>query len=161
VTLAIDVVLPPAMDDSMINKSIAILQFAPMIMLCNAYWMVGNQQIFDNNYTHVDYQGQTMPSNHFMVIEGSSSIVRNTPVLYTIFIAFFITLYTAFLNEIFSTSKDFNFSMSSIEYDVDEHLPNFFLSLKNSHIHEIIDEYDEIKENYGFEIEDFRAIEKL
>ena len=99
-----------------------------------------------------------MPSNHFVTMEGSSSIVRNTPVLYIIFIALFITLYMVFLNEYFSGNEELYFSMNGKDFKVDENVPNFFLSLKNSHIHEIIDEYDELKNNYGFEIEGYRTI---
>ena len=44
--LAYTVKLPPAMDDSLSNNALRMIQFAPLFLLFNGYWMIDNQQIF-------------------------------------------------------------------------------------------------------------------
>ena len=43
ISLARNVLLPPAMNDKMLKKAHTILKYAPIIMLCNGYWMIGNK----------------------------------------------------------------------------------------------------------------------
>ena len=45
--------LPPALDDTLTNNAVKMLKGAPIIMIMNAYWMVSNNQIFDNKWYFV------------------------------------------------------------------------------------------------------------
>ena len=51
--------------------------------------------------------------------------------------------------------------MSSKDIVVDEDLPNFFKAVKLQQADEIIREYQNLKDNYSVEIEDYRVIEIL
>jgi len=51
---------PPAMDDTMTRNTLRLLKLAPIILLCNGYWMVGNRQIFFNHFEHISDSGSSM-----------------------------------------------------------------------------------------------------
>lgn len=52
----------------MTNNLIAMMYFAPFFMLMNGYWMLSNQQIFNNNTTWVENSLSitSMKSDHFI-----------------------------------------------------------------------------------------------
>jgi len=57
----------------------------------------------------------------------------------------------------------FKYSLGA-HYDeiiVNEELPNYFSTLKNSHCDEIIAEYREIRNKFDYEIEDYRVIREV
>jgi uncharacterized membrane protein YidH (DUF202 family) len=45
--------LPPALDDRLTNNLLAMIKWAPLIMLFNGYWMLSNKQIFANKWSYV------------------------------------------------------------------------------------------------------------
>jgi len=57
--------------------------------------------------------------------------------------------------------QKWGFSMSEGEIEVDEDLPNFFKALKMSSANELIAEYKNMKENFGFETTDPDTIDAL
>jgi hypothetical protein len=55
---------------SLISKYVMkLLYFAPLMMILNAFWMVGNRQIFLNEFTLIDDETEVMPSGHFISYE--------------------------------------------------------------------------------------------
>ena len=38
--------MPPALNHELTANTHLVLQFAPLMMLCNGYWMLSNNQIF-------------------------------------------------------------------------------------------------------------------
>ena len=46
ITVAFFVKMPPAMDDSLSTNALDKLKYAPLLLLFNAFWMLGNKQIF-------------------------------------------------------------------------------------------------------------------
>jgi len=57
----------------------------------------------------------------------------------------------------------FKYTMGAFydDIEIDEGLPNYFKALKNSHCDEILKEHDEVREVFGFEIEDYNVIQKV
>ena len=55
---------PPAMDDTMTKNTLRLLKLAPIILLMNGYWMISNKQIFNNVWTYLQEDTDTMPSSH-------------------------------------------------------------------------------------------------
>jgi len=53
------------------------------------------------------------------------------------------------------------FSLEKTEINVDEDLPNFFMAIKRTQSDEILEEYKNLKLNYGFEIEDYELLKNL
>jgi len=53
------------------------------------------------------------------------------------------------------------FTLSHEDINVDEDLPNFFEALKLRHADQVIEEYKNMKERYGLEIEDADVIARL
>ena len=45
---------PPALDDKLTVNALEMLKFAPLIMLFNGYWMLSNQQIFNNKTSMIE-----------------------------------------------------------------------------------------------------------
>jgi len=124
--------------------------------------MVGNRQIFENHYRHTDQDEVWAPTDHQLWRDGAEYVNRTTPTLFVLLIAAFITFYTVFLRDIVAERfYGFTYSMSADDIEIDEELPNYFDALKTSHIHEIIKGYSQIKTLFGFEIEDFRTIQRL
>lgn len=44
---------PPFLNDELSNTAISILKWCPLFMLFNAYWMLGNCQIFGNKWSYI------------------------------------------------------------------------------------------------------------
>lgn len=57
---------PPAMDDALTQNCLDMIKYAPLFLLCNGYWMIGNKQIFANKWTYIEHDLQTMKSDHFV-----------------------------------------------------------------------------------------------
>lgn len=53
---------PPALDDKLINNCIRMLKWAPLLLLGNGFWMISNQQIFENKYSFIKNMSDSMPS---------------------------------------------------------------------------------------------------
>jgi len=53
------------------------------------------------------------------------------------------------------------FSLSTKDINVDEDLPNFFEAIKFSQANELIHEFHNMRDNYGFEIYNPQLIAKL
>lgn len=58
--------LPPSLDNTMMNNFISKVRFAPLFMIFNGYWMISNQQIFENKWFWQDSKTQGMKSGHYM-----------------------------------------------------------------------------------------------
>ena len=41
--------LPPSLDDKLQNNAIKMMRIAPLLFVCNGYWMLNNQQIFQSS----------------------------------------------------------------------------------------------------------------
>jgi len=46
IIVSYNVPLPPALDDKLTKNMIALLYYAPLLMLFNGYWMLSNPEIF-------------------------------------------------------------------------------------------------------------------
>lgn len=58
--------MPPALDDKLIRNFVKMLKWAPLLFLCNGYWMISNPEIFRNKFDFIDFQSDSMKSNHFL-----------------------------------------------------------------------------------------------
>lgn len=54
------------MDDKLSKNALALAKWAPILLLFNGYWMLGNQQIFMNLWGYIMVESDPMPSGHFM-----------------------------------------------------------------------------------------------
>ena len=52
--LAYEMKQPPCLDDRLTKNALGKLKWAPLLMLLNAYWMLGNRQIFNNKIVSID-----------------------------------------------------------------------------------------------------------
>lgn len=114
--------LPPTLDDKLTNNLISVMKWAPLIMLFNGYWMLSNEQIFNNGWSYVPNSLSTtnMKSGHFI----SFSVNWASPMLIMALAAVFLVLFIMFCpNEI---RMRLGFSLQEKEIQVDEDLPNFF-----------------------------------
>jgi len=53
---------PPALDDKLTNNCVRMLRFAPLLFLCNGFWMLSNRQIFQNNWSYIQTSYDKMVS---------------------------------------------------------------------------------------------------
>jgi hypothetical protein len=85
--------LPPSLDDKLTNNLIAKMKWAPLIMLFNGYWMLSNEQIFNNKWSYVNNSLSTthMPSGHFIHF----SVNWASPMLIMALCAVFLILFIA------------------------------------------------------------------
>ena len=145
--------LPPAMDNALNNNAIKMLRIAPVFLLVNGFWMVDNKAIFDNVWTYRMLATDSMKSNH--LFEGFK-VTHSTPILMFVIFAAGLKVILALVDE--DTIKMWGFTLSRQEMEVIEDLPNFFEAIKLKHAHLIISEYHNIKDRFGFEIEDAEVI---
>ncbi len=116
--------MPPAMDDSLSTNALDKLKYAPLLLLFNAFWMLGNLQIFQNNWTYIIRSTDFMPSNHLL---RELTVDWTTPILVMSAASIFIRVSQI----IFASSlQKWGFTMSSKDIMVDEDLPNFFTALR-------------------------------
>lgn len=62
ITVAYFVKMPPAMDDSLSTNALNMLKWAPLFLLFNGFWMLGNKQIFSNIWSYINRSSESMPS---------------------------------------------------------------------------------------------------
>lgn len=146
--------LPPALDDKLTINCINMLKLAPIMLLFNGYWMIGNKQIYDNSWTYIAKSTETMLSNHIAQPEVNWA----TPAFFMAAAAVGILL----IQKIFSEYlMRWGFTMQSCEIKVDEDLPNFFKSVKLTQADELIAENKNMQEHYGLNLNDPDTIETL
>ena len=97
---------PPALDNKLIQNCLRMLKYAPLLMLMNGYWMLSNNQIFKNTYTHISRKSDTMVSGHF--VNEAFDLSPATPV-------FLMTVFHVALIVIFIVN-DVQFAVTDIDW---------------------------------------------
>lgn len=89
--------LPPTLDDKLTNNMIAMMKWAPLIMLFNGYWMLSNQQIFNNKWSYKpnSLSNTHMKSGHYIDL----SVNWASPMLIMAFAAVFLVIFIKFCPE--------------------------------------------------------------
>ena len=146
--------LPPALDDKLTVNCIRMLSFAPLLLLFNGYWMLGNRQIFENMWYYIDKSNHSMISNHILKME----LNWTTPTL----VMAIASLGIIIIQKVFADRlMKWGFTMASQDIKVDEDLPNFFKSVKLSQADELILENANMQENFSINLNDPDTIETL
>lgn len=96
-----------------------------------------------------------MKSYHFVDL---TKLTWTTPMMALGFTMLLVVILQNFLPH---QMKLLGFKTSPKEIEVDEDLPNFFNVIRLRQADEVIFESQNLKENYGFEIEDYRIVETL
>jgi hypothetical protein len=52
------------MGDTLTSTTISALNFSPILLLFNGYWMISNKQIFENKWNYIQVDGEPMKSGH-------------------------------------------------------------------------------------------------
>jgi len=52
------------MGDTLTSTTISALNFSPILLLFNGYWMISNKQIFENKWHYIQVDGEPMKSGH-------------------------------------------------------------------------------------------------
>jgi hypothetical protein len=58
--------MPPSLDDKLTVNAMKVLKYAPLFFISNGYWMLSNQQIFNNRWSYISTTNDTMISNHHL-----------------------------------------------------------------------------------------------
>lgn len=126
ITVSQQVKLPPALDDQLTNNAISKIAWAPLLFLCNGYWMLSNPEIFENKWDYIQESVDSMKSQHFLL---PLRVNWASPIEFLAFCAIFIILAQKILG---SALSKFGYGMQRKEIEVDEDLPNFFECVKLS-----------------------------
>jgi len=133
---------PPALDDKLTKNAVDMLKWAPLLWLCNGYWMLSNRQIFMNENSTIESTNYKMVSNHFVQIK----VEWASPALIVCVAAIFlIAIQKIFANYL----QRWGFTLQSREIEVDEDLPPFLTTVKLSQADEILAEEMNMNMNYG------------
>ena len=54
------------MGDTLTSTTIGALNFSPLLLLFNGYWMISNKQIFENKWNYIQVDGDPMKSSHLL-----------------------------------------------------------------------------------------------
>lgn len=117
---------PPAMDDALTMNALKMIRYAPLFMLANGWWMVGNRQIFANLWHYKQNDLQPMWSSHYLYqIEFNQA----APLL---LLAVTAVLFTVFAGSFAENLGEWGFSSQKPDVKVSENLPNFWKAVKFS-----------------------------
>lgn len=116
---------PPSFDENLSNNALDILRYAPLLLLFNGYWMLGNQQVFNNVVNRKETSTSSMPTGHSLstVYEVSQA---STMLLIGIAIFFIILMQTYFEDFL----RKYGFGFTETKIDVEEKLPHFWDAVK-------------------------------
>lgn len=117
--LAKFVKMPPMMDDVLAKNSVAMMKFAPLLMIINGYWMLSNKQIFHNFHVYIKTDSELMKSTHLLYF---SDMNHAYPMLIMCFMAAILTVFQMFFPDLLTK---WGFSIKGKEILVDEDLPAF------------------------------------
>ena len=135
--------LPPSLDDRLTKNAVRVLKFAPVMLLANGYWMLGQSQIFDGWVNQKATSLDFMPTGHtFACLE---TVTQAAPLLLMAVAMLLIYLAQQFFKK---TLKKYGFSFSSTKIEVDENLPNFYQSVKLSEADWLVAENAHYREKY-------------
>lgn len=145
------------MDDSLSNSVLLIMKYAPIMLLPNAYWLMDNQQMFENKWHYKDKVTENMLADHPVFFPPK--INQSSPLL----LMFMACLASIIVTTIFPEELllKWGFTMSVDEMEVDEDLPNFFTALMLSEAEKVIAENRQMMTEFGFELNESWLIEKL
>lgn len=148
---------PPAMDDSLSNSVLTIMKYAPIMLLFNGYWLMDNQQFFENKWHYKDKVTENMLADHPVFFPPK--INQSSPLFIMCATCVIIIIITSIVpNELL---LKWGFTMSVDELEVDEDLPNFFEALMLSEAEKIVSENRQMMNEFGFELAESWLIEKL
>lgn len=146
--------LPPSLDDSLMINFCHKVKFAPIFLVFNGYWMVSNKQIFENKWSYILDNNESMKSGHTIDLQANYS----SPLLD---IAFISALLLFFQKVLWDTMIRLNMVEEQRPMEVNENLPNFFESLKLSNCRELLSENENMQSNFGFENTDPDTTDRL
>jgi len=152
--LAYEMKQPPALDDRLTKNALEKLKYAPLMMIFNAYWMLGNKQIFSNGVSLINNTLEKMRSGHFFQIQ----VDHTSPLLLMCAASVFLILIQKFFDE---SLKKWGFSLQAKDIEVDEDLPDFFETVKLSMADELLAEELNMRNNFGFSYNDGDTIDEL
>ena len=89
--------LPPAMGDTLTATTISALNFSPILLLFNGYWMISNKQIFENKWSYIQVDGEPMKSGHTL---NHLEVDWSTPLLMMALASTFIIVAQIVLGEL-------------------------------------------------------------
>lgn len=146
--------LPPALDEKLTSNCVSVLRWAPVLLLFNGYWIVGNQQVFLNTWDFVARRGDQMQSAHFV----HGGVDWAAPVLLLCCVAVVLrTIQSCFGSRL----MQWGFAMSRAEIEVDEDLPPFFSVLRLAQREQLRAMSANMKKRFGFEFTDPDTLEGM
>jgi hypothetical protein len=96
IIVAYQVQLPPALDDKLTQNLIKMLAFSPLFMVLNGYWMLSNEQMFNNKWDWIPTYQAMMPSGHQI---NFNKIDYRSPILFIAIISVILTFFKMFFNK--------------------------------------------------------------
>lgn len=112
--------LPPAMNDSITRQVMALLKFSPLFLIFNGYWIMDNQQIFNNVWSYKMQAYDHMPSAHQIMFKVNQA----SPLFYICFASIIILILQFSIPP--ELLMQLGFSLAKADVSVDEDLPDFF-----------------------------------
>lgn len=84
---------PPMYDNKFNIRVITILKLAPITMLMNAYWLLGNRQMFFNEVHYIEYASDTPRPGHYAFdftkgINGALMVLAFIPIFFIVFVGY-------------------------------------------------------------------------
>ena len=104
---------------------IKMLGFAPVFMLLNGYWMLSNEQMFNNKWSWVPTDISMMKSDHTI---NFKDITYCYPIMIISLFSMILMTFKIFFND---KLMEWGFSSQSTEIEVDENLPAFLSTIKH------------------------------
>lgn len=146
---------PPAMDDALSKSVLSILKYAPLCLLFNGFWLLENKQFFENVWNYKARTTDNMKSGHFVTFK----VTQASPLLLAGCLCSLVVVIHIIVN--YDTLKEYGFTMTQKDLDVDEDLPNFFKALPINEGTRLIAENEQMQKEYGFELYESQFMDQL
>mmetsp|Transcript_28819 Transcript_28819/g.38445 ORF Transcript_28819/g.38445 Transcript_28819/m.38445 type:complete len:329 (-) Transcript_28819:185-1171(-) len=148
--------MPPALDDRLTENALDMLQFSPILLLANGYWMLSNKQIFDSEISPLNYMTDIMETGH--TLPTVLTLDHATPLFAIALVVMCLHLFRVTFDKLMHR---WGYVISKNEIKVDENLPPFFQAVPLTKADWILAENDNLKEVYGFNLMQREISEQL
>lgn len=136
--------MPPSLDDKLTKNAVSVLKFAPLLMLFNGFWMLGNQQIFKGGVNRKEQNTSVMITGHDF--DSIWEVDQTSPmILMAIGLLFILVIQKLFKKHL----KKWGFGLSQNKLVVDENLPHFFSAVKLQEADWMVSENKHYAKDYG------------
>ena len=137
---------PPAFDEKMTMNTLRMLLWAPIIYMMFSYWVLSNNQMFDNVVFKYANANDLVLSGHLLIRElATLRLDQSIPCLVMFLLTAFLVPFSSIFTAIVEFFKPDAFKLN---LNIDENLGNYFEALEQDDKNQMIVEEENLRKVY-------------